>query len=319
MKNIFCFMVALLVIFARPSATALPLFNGDGSLTEGSKYLCQILEIDDKVTNAQQFTEFFQTNFGGNTEAESREKCASIIKSDENTPEKLFEKLSRACELLGMKQAILPQKEKYDYVMIFGSTTNAMTEICQFIRNEMASIIGNNPDTKIVFVTSQRPLAPKSESVEIERLKDRNLPQTEICAAQLIWEQELGEYSFSCEFVDGKQKMKTQEQNIIGNLSRSPGAMVIVSCNPFIALLGNRIRSTLILTHRWFEFGGTLENVGCTEVIHYDEIINNAKDQKIKHKAYREAIWLYIDIITNCAFEEFWALEESKQLVEEGK
>jgi hypothetical protein len=287
---------------------AFPLFNDDRSLTEGSKYLCQALEIDDKVTNARQFTEFFQTNFLGNTINESYEKCASIIKFDENTPRDLFEKLLKACELLGMRQAILPKKEKYDYVMIFGSATGLMTEICQFIRDEMASIIGNNPDTKIFFVASQRPLDPTLESVEIKQLKDKNLPQTEMHAAQLIWEQELGKYPFSCEFVDGEQGMK----NIIENLLHSPGAMVVVSGNPYIALLDNKIRSVLALTHRWFESGGTLEGVGIADDLIFSKIIDHVEDQKIKPDVYWNAIWFYIDIITNCAIEEFKQLTVEK-------
>ncbi|MDR0693217.1 MAG: hypothetical protein LBF49_01430 [Puniceicoccales bacterium] len=315
MKNVILFMVGLLIVFARQSITALPLFNGDGSLTEGSKYLCQALGIDDKVTNAQQFTEFFQTNFRGYGEEVSWEKYASLFKFDEDTFIELFKKLLKACELLGMSQTILPRKEKYDYVIIFGSATEGMEIMCQFIRNEMANIIGNNPDTKIFFIASQRPLDLKSEFIEIKQLKDSNLPQTEIQAAQLIWERELGEYSFSCEFVDGKRS-----QNIMESLLCSPGAVVVVGINPYIAPIENKVRSALVRGPRWFEFGGTLEGVGYAKDLPYSEFINLLEDQKVNFESrevkldlQRGMIWIYIDMITNCAMFEF------KQLTVEGK
>ncbi|MDR1173626.1 MAG: hypothetical protein LBK24_02430 [Puniceicoccales bacterium] len=304
-KNIFCFMVALLVIFARPSATALPLFNGDGSLTEGSKYLCQILEIDDKVTNAQQFTEFFEMNFLDNAEEEFYEKRASIIKFDENTPEKLFEKLLKAFKLLGMKQDVLPKKAKYDYVII---SSSQIVTTCQFVRSKMVNIIGNNPNTKIFFITSQRLLDlsydPMAYFIAAKELEDKNLLPTERYAAQLIWEQELGEYHFPCEFVDcNRSEVQNPLQAVIESLDLAPGAMVVVSYNPYIALLDNGFQN--FLGHRWFEYGGTLETVGFAGDLIYDDIINNAEDQRIRHEVCRNTIWLYISIITNCAIEEF--------------
>ncbi|MDR2432323.1 MAG: hypothetical protein LBD34_01045 [Puniceicoccales bacterium] len=324
-KNVIFFVVGLLVVFARLNIMALPLFNGNGSLTEGSKYLCQALEIDDKVTNAQQFTEFFQTNFLGNTEEESLEKCDSIF--DKNTFEKVFEKppyayvfkfdknifekppekLLRAYELLGMKQAILPKKAKYDYVIIFGSMTNDMVEECRFIRDKIANIISNDPDTKIFFITSQRPLGPKFESTKIEQLKDRNLPQTEIYAAQLTWEQELGEYSFSCKFVNDEQIVKSQD--FIESLELSPGAVVVVSANPFIALRDNMFRN--VLWQRWFESSGTLETVGPADDFPYEKI-NYIKDLKTKRAIQYLMIWCYINTITSYAIEEFKQLTIKK-------
>ncbi|MDR2603131.1 MAG: hypothetical protein LBC11_01030 [Puniceicoccales bacterium] len=304
--NIIFFMVGLLVVFARLSTVALPLFNGDGSLTEGSKYLCQSLGIDDKVTNAQQFTEFFRTNFLKKGKEESWEKYVFLFKFDENifdenTYGKLLQKLIKSCGLLGMKQAVFPKKTKYDYVIIFGSSTKDMTIVCQFIRNEMANIIGNNPDTKIFFMTSQRPLDPMFESAEIERLKDSSLPQTEIHAVQLIWERELGKYPFSCEFVDGEQ--------FVESLDLSPGAMVVVSGNPLIALRDNVFQN--ILGQRWFESGGTLETVGPADNLYHDRV-NYIKNQNNKRAVQRYMIWGFIDIITSCAIEEFEQLTVKK-------
>ncbi|MDR0742676.1 MAG: hypothetical protein LBE98_04415 [Puniceicoccales bacterium] len=313
-KNIIFFVVGLLIAFTRPSTMALPLFNTDGSLTEDSKYLCQALGIDDKVTNAQQFTEFFQTNFLGYTEEEFQKKCDSIFKLKENTSEELLEKLLKARELLDMGQIILPKKAKYDYVIILGARTREMIKRCKFIRNEMANIIGNNPDTKVFFIASQRPLDPKFESVMIKQLKDRNLPQTEKYAAQLILEQELGEYFFSCEFVGEKQEM--EKQNIVGNLHLSPGAMVVVDGNPFIALQDNSLQN--ILGQRWFESGGTLETVGPADNFPYDEV-NRIEDQKTKHALQRYVVWCYFCTIASCAVEEFRIIKVSKQLIEEKK
>ncbi|MDR1890627.1 MAG: hypothetical protein LBQ23_00370, partial [Puniceicoccales bacterium] len=308
-------------LFVGSSIWALPLFNDDGSLTEGSKYLCQALELDGEITNAYQFMEFFEPfeyldfsepGFFDRTTKELCEKFNFNTKLDS-----ICEKVLKACELLGMKQAVLPKKTKYDYVLILGPDVK-YTLIFQFIKSEMADIIVNNPGTKIFVVTSQRPLDPTIYSVNIiKQLKERNWPQTERYAIQLILERELGQYQFTYEFIDGKENDEWRNmitrmirddeyayslQDSIKSLNLSPGAMVGVTINPFIELHGHMLRD--YLGHQWFEAGGTFEIIGHADDLNYNKILNNIKDQNIKSRRQRATICYYLQIIASCASAE---------------
>jgi hypothetical protein len=313
LKNtIFPILIGILSLSIRPSIWALPLFNSDGSLTEGSKYLCQALELDGEITNAHQFTEIFkpfkyldfaEPGFFDRTTKELCEKFNFNTKLDS-----ICEKVLKACELLGMKQAVLPKKTKYDYVLILGPYVKD-TSICQFIRSEMADIIVNNPGTKIFVITSQRPLNPRIYSADIiKQLEERNLPQTERYAVQLTWEREFGQYPFTCEFIDKKDDDEiTNEKDslraTIESLNLSPGAMVEVTINPFIALHGHMLRD--YLGHQWFEAGGTLESIGHADNLYFNEIIDGIKDEEeVKSEMQRAMIWCYLNIIACCASEE---------------
>lgn len=244
------------LLFASTSVPAEPLFISDGKLSDGCIALCKALKI--KAATPQEFNECFQRYLG---------EC---YKDFTRKPKCTLREFTVACGLLGVLEEVLPKRDSYDYIVIIGSDTESMEEECSFLKNELESILANNPSIKIYFLTETRPLNWQVDSVAIVReLQDGDLELTETNAARLIWEKFFGRSPLGCNFVDVEIDPVSREwppgaatmYRLLEEHAYLPGAMLLISVNPFIAYQDIVCRN-ICKQKGWFAGGGSLETVG---------------------------------------------------------
>jgi hypothetical protein len=285
------------------NVSAAPLFTSNGGLSGRCKKLCRVLNVDDRVKTAEQFNDFFQRECLRPKGKERWELYKLNIKIDDDDLDSIID----ACEKLGMLCDVHPRQSYCDYIVIFGTSCDSMRRSCEFVRNELMTIIKKNKNTRIYFLIGSRPLDPQIDSKGIiSDLEARGFPCTEEYAARVIWEKELSGRSVSCEFVSvdaktlGKAPGELKRANtsdtvnkLLKEFSLKPGAMLAVSINPFIPFQHNVLRNHLADV-KWFEGGGHLETVG----YHI-----NVKEY-ISRMGKRRLVNVLLDNIARCAYEE---------------
>ena len=301
-SNLIKVILGSIMLFQALPVKARPLFFDDGSLTDEAIDLCKVLKIDDKITDARSFNDFFQKNF---LRPKMFERwydydLGSILPID------AFPNIVTACRNLGMLDNVLPSKTSYDCVILFGSNTVTMGKICDFVKNELGNVLKNNHETKIFFLTGDRPLDARVDSKQIVKyLTKRGIPATETEAAKLIWKKNMGK-RLKCTFVsvsfnevnknNGELKRPNTRDTVkklLANYSISACDILAISINPFIPYQDNVLRNVLI-EQGFFTDGGTLETVGYTS---NEKLPSMVLDQ-------RHVINILLDTIARCAFEE---------------
>jgi hypothetical protein len=294
----------LLLVVSFSDAAAASLFSSRGELRNGTRALCKALKIEDRVTNAEQFNAVFQREFlrpKGKERWEAYELGTKIGEED-------FDAIASACKKLGMLRDVRPRLSFYDYIVIFGSSTEFMRRACEFVSKEMGPFIVKNRGIKIFFLTAARPLDERIDSPEImKELGARKLPVTEEQAARMIFEKEMAKFHVECEFIGVDPKTLKREA---GELKRAntgdtvdkflrecflpPGAMVAVSTNPFIGFQDCVMRNKLAAIG-WFGNGGRFETVG-----YHIAVDDYAK----RVGGRRQVINILLDSVARRAYEE---------------
>ncbi|MDR0715581.1 MAG: hypothetical protein LBF25_02300 [Puniceicoccales bacterium] len=254
-------------MFASTSVPAESLFTPDGELSDGCIALCKALEIE--VTTPQEFNGCLQRCF--------LRKGEERYKDFNEKAKRNFGEFIAACNFLGMSEKVLPRRDSYDYIVILGGDTEHMERKCSFLKSELESILVNSPSAKIYFLTVARPLNFQVDFVDLRcELLEEGLKLTEANAARLIWEKFFGRSPLQCNFVDVKIDPISRKRPGTATMCRlleehacPPGAMLLISANPFIAYQDTVFRN-IYEQKGWFASGGSLETVGYgVDVDHY--------------------------------------------------
>lgn len=308
-------IIILLVVFSivcRTALPAIPLFDEYGNLTDGSKEICSILRISKEVTDAETFYEYFRDNiYRSRPFVGARYSyCPYVSKLDENS----FNRLLDACGKLQMTNEILPKKEHYDYVVVFGSSTEIMKMYCSFMHRELCKIFEKNPNIKVYILAGHRNLDAAIDSQEIiDKLSADGLPCTELYAAKEIFENEARTCP-SCHKLDVKYIFLNVEKDEIPDDERimrlagyrdkmqkllqteklKPGSMLCVSCNPSIYHEYN-VHLNMLRSYGWEFGGGTFETAGpCFDIRSQAEIFGE-----------KPVAQLLLNKISECAYYEY--------------
>jgi hypothetical protein len=289
-------------------ASAAPLFNADGTLTQGAEQMCKVLGVGGEVKNAWQFNDFFQKNLLRPKNAERWEPFESKMKLSDEQLDCIIE----ICGKLGMLSEVPPKTDDYDYILIFGSGTQLMRKSCEFLQKHLPRFASKNTRLGIFFLTGSRPLNERADPDDSRKiLESLNLPATEEFAAKLIWTDTL---ECSCDFINvdpidlhkGPGELKRANTGdtvtkLIQTERLTPGKMLAISNNPFIAFQHN-VTSNLLANSGWFTGGGTLETVGsCIDVAEYANAFGK------KH-----VVNILLDNVARCAYEEMRQIASAK-------
>lgn len=303
-----CLIVLSIVfgIMCHTMLPAIPLFDEYGKLTDGSKEICNILGISDKVTDAETFYEYFRENiYRSRPFVGARYSyCPYVSKLDENS----FNRLLDACEKLQITIEILPKNEHYDYIVVFGNSTGCMKMSRDFVYQKLGKIFEENPNIKVYVVTGHRNLDKDLESKDIiNKLIANELPCTESYAAKEIWDNKNYKSNIECVFVnveeneipkDGRGVNRANTRDTVKKLLETkklkPGSMLCVSVNPFIWHDHNACQNVLF-SYGWHFDNSSLETVGpCIDIEFYCNMLGR---QRMAQSL--------LNNIANCAYEEY--------------